>query len=206
MSSLVKVCRAIISVSDKSGLVEFARTLCDKFGVAILSTGGTAEALRKGGVAVSDISSYTEYAPVLASPLLRCRVLLLCDVSRLRCRLHNFACMYPEMMDGRVKTLHPRVCALSVPAARSPFFLTASSQVAGSLLAIRSSPAHVESMSSHGIIPTDLLVQPLARQPEPLAQSLNPFRCPTFTLSNPSLGPASLSMFVLKTLTLAAPP
>ena len=60
MSSLVKVCRAIISVSDKSGLVDFARTLCDKFGVAVLSTGGTADALRKGGVAVSDISSYTE--------------------------------------------------------------------------------------------------------------------------------------------------
>ncbi len=60
MASLVKVCRAIISVSDKSGLVDFARTLCDKFGVAVLSTGGTAEALRKGGVAVSDISSYTE--------------------------------------------------------------------------------------------------------------------------------------------------
>ena len=60
MTSLVKVCRAIISVSDKSGLVDFARTMCDKFGVAILSTGGTADALRKGGVAVSDISSYTE--------------------------------------------------------------------------------------------------------------------------------------------------
>ena len=72
------------------------------------------------------------------------------------------ACMYPEMMDGRVKTLHPRV---RLPAflfvfadarilLRSQFF-----QVAGSLLAIRSSPAHVESMSSHGIIPTDLLVR-----------------------------------------------
>jgi phosphoribosylaminoimidazolecarboxamide formyltransferase/IMP cyclohydrolase len=60
MTSLVKVCRAIISVSDKSGLVDFARTMCDKFGVSILSTGGTADALRKGGVAVSDISSYTE--------------------------------------------------------------------------------------------------------------------------------------------------
>jgi phosphoribosylaminoimidazolecarboxamide formyltransferase/IMP cyclohydrolase len=60
MSSLVKVCRAIISVSDKTGLVEFARTLCDKFGVAVLSTGGTADALRKSGIAVSDISSYTE--------------------------------------------------------------------------------------------------------------------------------------------------
>jgi phosphoribosylaminoimidazolecarboxamide formyltransferase/IMP cyclohydrolase len=70
MSSLVKVCRAIISVSDKSGLVDFARFLSDKFGVAILSTGGTAEALRKGGVSVSDISSYTEYAPIFPYPLL----------------------------------------------------------------------------------------------------------------------------------------
>ena len=70
-----KIATALISVTDKSGIVEFARSL-EKLGVEILSTGGTARALRDGGVTVMDISEYTGF---------------------------------PEMMDGRVKTLHPKV-------------------------------------------------------------------------------------------------
>ncbi|MFZ1864935.1 MAG: bifunctional phosphoribosylaminoimidazolecarboxamide formyltransferase/IMP cyclohydrolase [Polyangiales bacterium] len=72
---MTKIRRALISVSDKTGVVEFAKGLSDA-GVEILSTGGTARALREGGVAVVDVSNYTES---------------------------------PEIMDGRVKTLHPRV-------------------------------------------------------------------------------------------------
>ena len=72
---MAAITRALVSVSEKRGVVEFARGLTDR-GVAILSTGGTAEALRKAGIAVTDVAAYT------ASP---------------------------EVMDGRVKTLHPRV-------------------------------------------------------------------------------------------------
>ena len=67
--------RAIISVTDKTGIVDFAESL-SKFGVQILSTGGTAKVLREGGLTVTDISEYTGF---------------------------------PEMLDGRVKTLHPKV-------------------------------------------------------------------------------------------------
>jgi phosphoribosylaminoimidazolecarboxamide formyltransferase/IMP cyclohydrolase len=96
--------RAIISVTDKTGVVEFARTL-RKFGVEILSTGGTARALRDGGVQVTEISAYTGF---------------------------------PEMMDGRVKTLHPKVH--------------------GGLLGLRDNPEHVRMMEMHGILPIDLVV------------------------------------------------
>lgn len=67
--------RALISVSNKEGVVEFARTL-DSMGIEILSTGGTAKALRDAGIPVKDVSEYTGF---------------------------------PEMLDGRVKTLHPRI-------------------------------------------------------------------------------------------------
>jgi phosphoribosylaminoimidazolecarboxamide formyltransferase/IMP cyclohydrolase len=70
-----KICTALISVTDKSGIVEFGRSL-DRLGIEILSTGGTARAIREGGIRVLDISEYTGF---------------------------------PEMMDGRVKTLHPKV-------------------------------------------------------------------------------------------------
>ena len=73
--SLVKVERAILSVSDKTGLVELAKFL-EANGVELLSTGGTAKAMRDAGVKVMDVSEYTGA---------------------------------PEMMDGRVKTLHPKV-------------------------------------------------------------------------------------------------
>ena len=96
--------RALISVSDKTGIVEFARELAN-FNVEIISTGGTAKALRDAGITVRDISEITGF---------------------------------PEMMDGRVKTLHPRVH--------------------GGLLAIRDNPDHVAAMQQHGIEPIDLVV------------------------------------------------
>jgi phosphoribosylaminoimidazolecarboxamide formyltransferase/IMP cyclohydrolase len=96
--------RALISVSDKTGLVAFATSLA-KRGVELLSTGGTAGLLRDTGLAVRDVADLTGF---------------------------------PEMMDGRVKTLHPRVH--------------------GGLLALRDDPAHVAAMEAHGIAPIDLLV------------------------------------------------
>ncbi len=99
-----KIERAIISVTDKAGVVDFAKSL-SKFGVEILSTGGTAKAMREGGVEVKDISDYTGF---------------------------------PEMLDGRVKTLHPKVH--------------------GGLLGMRDNPEHVKMMQAHGIQTIDLLV------------------------------------------------
>ena len=99
-----KIERAIISVTDKSGIVEFSRKLSD-MGVEILSTGGTAKAIREGGVNVMDISEYTGF---------------------------------PEMLDGRVKTLHPKVH--------------------GGLLGVRSNPEHVKMMQENGISNIDLIV------------------------------------------------
>jgi phosphoribosylaminoimidazolecarboxamide formyltransferase/IMP cyclohydrolase len=96
--------RALISVSDKNGIVNFARELA-RFNVEIISTGGTAKALRDAGLKVHDISEITGV---------------------------------PEMMDGRVKTLHPRVH--------------------GGLLAIRDNPEHVAALQQHGIEPIDMVV------------------------------------------------
>jgi phosphoribosylaminoimidazolecarboxamide formyltransferase/IMP cyclohydrolase len=96
--------RALISVHDKTGLVDFAKALADR-GVELLSTGGTAKALRSAGLAVRDVSEETGF---------------------------------PEMLDGRVKTLHPRVH--------------------GALLGLRDHPSHQEQMAAHGIRPIDLLV------------------------------------------------
>jgi phosphoribosylaminoimidazolecarboxamide formyltransferase / IMP cyclohydrolase len=104
MSDLVPVRRALISVSDKTGLGEFAAALQKEFGVELVSTGGTAAFLRNAGLNVKDISELTHF---------------------------------PEMMDGRVKTLHPAVH--------------------GGLLAVRDNPHHVAAMHSHGIVPIDLL-------------------------------------------------
>jgi phosphoribosylaminoimidazolecarboxamide formyltransferase/IMP cyclohydrolase len=96
--------RALISVSDKTGVVELAKGLA-ALGAEILSTGGTAKALREAGVAVTDVAAYTGS---------------------------------PEILDGRVKTLHPKVH--------------------GGLLGRRSVPAHVEQMKQHGIGPIDVVV------------------------------------------------
>jgi phosphoribosylaminoimidazolecarboxamide formyltransferase/IMP cyclohydrolase len=100
----VKICRALLSVSDKTGLVELGRALA-KRGVDLVSTGGTAKALRDAGLEVRDISDLTGF---------------------------------PEMMDGRVKTLHPKVH--------------------GGLLAVRDDPAHVAAMAEHEIGAIDLVV------------------------------------------------
>jgi phosphoribosylaminoimidazolecarboxamide formyltransferase / IMP cyclohydrolase len=104
MSDLVPVRRALISVSDKTGLAEFAGTLQREFHVELLSTGGTAKFLRDSGLNVIDVA----------------------DVTR-----------FPEMMDGRVKTLHP--------------------VIHGGLLALRDKPEHLDAMRTHGIQPIDLL-------------------------------------------------
>ncbi len=100
----VPVRRALISVSDKTGLVDLARALAAR-GIEILSTGGTARTMREAGLTVREVSEITGF---------------------------------PEMMDGRVKTLHPRVH--------------------GGLLALRDAPAHVAAMEEHGIPAIDLLV------------------------------------------------
>jgi phosphoribosylaminoimidazolecarboxamide formyltransferase/IMP cyclohydrolase len=104
MTDLVAVRRALISLSDKSGLDELARGLA-KHGVEIVSTGGTAAKLREAGAAVRDISDLTGF---------------------------------PEMMDGRVKTLHPKVH--------------------GGLLGVRDNPEHAAAMAEHDIAPIDLVV------------------------------------------------
>jgi phosphoribosylaminoimidazolecarboxamide formyltransferase/IMP cyclohydrolase len=104
MSTPKKIQRALLSVTDKSGLVEFAKVLAE-FGVELVSTGGTAKALRDGGLAVKDISELTGF---------------------------------PEMLDGRVKTLHP--------------------VVHGGLLHKREDPAHVAAVQEHGIGPIDMVV------------------------------------------------
>lgn len=101
---MAKITRALISVSDKTGVVEFSRELA-KYGVEILSTGGTAKLLREGGLTVKDVSEFTGF---------------------------------PEMLDGRVKTLHPKVH--------------------GGLLGMRGNPEHVATMKAHGIEPIDMVV------------------------------------------------
>ncbi|MHA1568844.1 MAG: bifunctional phosphoribosylaminoimidazolecarboxamide formyltransferase/IMP cyclohydrolase, partial [Alphaproteobacteria bacterium] len=96
--------RALISVSDKEGLIPFARFLAER-GVELLSTGGTATALADAGLAVRQVSDHTGF---------------------------------PELLDGRLKTLHPTVH--------------------GGILARRSDPAHVHEIEAHGIAPIDLVV------------------------------------------------
>src|SRR5471030_1231809 len=99
-----RITRALLSVSDKTGLVEFAKALAG-LGVELVSTGGTARVLEEAGLKVVEIADLTGY---------------------------------PEMMDGRVKTLHPKVH--------------------GGLLAIRADKDHAAAMNKHGIKPIDMLV------------------------------------------------
>ena len=99
-----RVSRALLSVSDKTGLIDFANALAAR-GVELVSTGGTAKAIAAAGLKVKDVSDLTGF---------------------------------PEMMDGRVKTLHPKVH--------------------GGLLAIRGNKEHAAAMKTHGIAPIDLLV------------------------------------------------
>ena len=102
--SLTPIRRALVSVSDKDGLVAFAQVLAG-YDVEILSTGGSARALREAGIAVTEVSQHTGF---------------------------------PEIMDGRVKTLHPAIH--------------------GGILARRDSATHTEALAAHGIAPIDLVV------------------------------------------------
>lgn len=104
MTSERPIRRALLSVTDKTGLVEFAQALAG-FGVELISTGGTAKALRAAGLSVKDISELTGF---------------------------------PEMLDGRVKTLHPRVH--------------------GGLLYVRGNAEHEAAVAAHGIEPIDMVV------------------------------------------------
>ncbi|MEM6823667.1 MAG: bifunctional phosphoribosylaminoimidazolecarboxamide formyltransferase/IMP cyclohydrolase [Pseudomonadota bacterium] len=104
MAELVPLKRALISVSNKTGMVAFAKELADR-GVEIVSTGGTAAAMRDAGLNVREVSEITGF---------------------------------PEMMDGRIKTLHPKIH--------------------GGLLAVRGEASHEAAMAEHGIMPIDLLV------------------------------------------------
>ena len=99
-----KIQRALLSVTDKTGLVDFARTL-SALGIELISTGGTAKLLRDSGIAVKDVSELTGF---------------------------------PEMLDGRVKTLHPKVH--------------------GGILHRREDPRHVAAVEEHGIQPLDMVV------------------------------------------------
>ena len=100
----MKIKRALLSVSDKTGIVELGKFLSEK-GVEIISTGGTMKALRDAGVPVTYVSDVTGF---------------------------------PEIMDGRVKTLNPKIH--------------------GAILAVRSNPEHMQAVAEHNITPIDLVV------------------------------------------------
>jgi phosphoribosylaminoimidazolecarboxamide formyltransferase/IMP cyclohydrolase len=104
MSDLIPIKRALLSVSDKTGLAEFAAALHKDFGAELISTGGTAKFLREHGLPVTDVSQVTGF---------------------------------PEMMDGRIKTLHPLIH--------------------GGLLSLRDNREHAAAMERHGIKPIDLV-------------------------------------------------
>ena len=107
----MKIRRALLSVSDKTGIVDLAKALLT-LGVEILSTGGTAQLLKLNGVVVTEVQDYTGF---------------------------------PEMMEGRVKTLHPKVH--------------------GGILARRDQPDHVKAMEQHGIPPIDMVVVNAVEKP-----------------------------------------
>jgi len=123
MTDLVPIRRALISVSDKTGLAPFARALAAR-GVEILSTGGSARALREVGVKVKDVSEHTGF---------------------------------PEILDGRVKTLVP--------------------QIHGGILGRRDVPEHVAQMQAHGIVPIDLVVVNLYPFEATVAAGAAPAEC-----------------------------
>ena len=114
---MVKVRRVLISVTDKTGILAFARALAES-GVELISTGGTARLIRDAGVAVQDVSQVTGF---------------------------------PEMLDGRVKTLDPKIH--------------------GGILAIRGNSAHMRAVAEHGITPIDMVVVNLYRFQEAAAKA-----------------------------------
>jgi phosphoribosylaminoimidazolecarboxamide formyltransferase/IMP cyclohydrolase len=106
---MAKISRVLLSVTDKTGILEFASALAT-MGAELISTGGTARLLRDAGVAVADVSDVTGF---------------------------------PEMLDGRVKTMHPKI--------------------AGGILAMRANPEHMAAIQAHGIAPIDMVVVNLYR-------------------------------------------
>src|ERR1700730_4664203 len=104
-----KIARVLISVTDKTGILEFARDLSGS-GAELISTGGTARLIRDAGIPVQDVSEVTGF---------------------------------PEMLDGRVKTMHPKI--------------------AGGILAMRSNAGHMQAIGEHGIQPIDMVVVNLYR-------------------------------------------
>src|SRR5919199_641027 len=112
-----KIQRVLISVTDKTGVIDFARGLSE-LGAEIVSTGGTARMIRDSGVAVRDVSEVTGF---------------------------------PEMLDGRVKTLHPKI--------------------SGGILAIRGRADHMSAIAEHGIAPIDMVVVNLYRFVEVAAKA-----------------------------------
>src|SRR5579884_1219456 len=109
--------RVLISVTDKTGIIDFARGL-NELGAEIVSTGGTARMIRENGVPVRDVSEVTGF---------------------------------PEMLDGRVKTMHPKI--------------------AGGILAMRARPEHMRAIEEHGIAPIDMVVVNLYRFEEVAAKA-----------------------------------
>ena len=101
---MAKIQRALLSLTDKSGVVDFARGL-SALGVELISTGGTAKVIKQAGIPVKDVAEVTGF---------------------------------PEMLDGRVKTIHPRI--------------------AGGVLAMRANPGHMEALATHGIPTIDMVV------------------------------------------------
>jgi len=114
---MAKIARVLLSVTDKTGIVDFARAL-SAMGAGLISTGGTAKLIRDAGVAVKDVSEVTGF---------------------------------PEMLDGRVKTLHPKI--------------------SGGILAMRSNPEHMRAIDAHGIVPIDMIVVNLYRFEDVAAQA-----------------------------------
>src|SRR5437588_59999 len=109
--------RVLLSVTDKTGLVDFARVLSN-LGAELVSTGGTARTIRDAGISVRDVSEITGF---------------------------------PEMLDGRVKTLHPKI--------------------AGGILAMRANPEHMNAIAAHAIAPIDMIVVNLYRFEAAAAQA-----------------------------------
>jgi phosphoribosylaminoimidazolecarboxamide formyltransferase/IMP cyclohydrolase len=114
---MAKIARVLISVTDKTGIIEFASAL-SAMGAELISTGGTARMIREAGIPVADVSDVTGF---------------------------------PEMLDGRVKTMHPKI--------------------AGGILAMRGNPEHMASITAHGIAPIDMVVVNLYRFEEVAAKA-----------------------------------
>src|ERR1017187_6010313 len=117
---MAKISRVLLSVTDKSGILEFASALAS-MGAELISTGGTARLLRDAGIPVADVSDVTGF---------------------------------PEMLDGRVKTMHPKI--------------------AGGILAMRANPEHMAAIEAHGIVPIDMVVVNLYRFEEVAARASAP--------------------------------